>query len=170
MIVRKLTEADAEAFRAIRIEMCREHPEAFNQTPEEVLSCGDDKIRDWIEPSDSFPEKFILAACEDDRILATVCFRREDLAKESHRGWIWGVYVRREARGRNLSRLLMQKAIDEARKMPGLERLVLSVALTQTAARTLYTSLGFITTGLNPLGLKLSDGRYVDFEEMVLRL
>ncbi|MEW6050714.1 MAG: GNAT family N-acetyltransferase [Candidatus Zixiibacteriota bacterium] len=83
---------------------------------------------------------------------------------------MWAVYVRPEGRGKGISKQLMQKVIDEARTIDGLEMLTLSVAVTQTSARTLYTSLGFFTTGLNLHGYKLPDGRYIDHEEMMLRL
>jgi ribosomal protein S18 acetylase RimI-like enzyme len=64
----------------------------------------------------------------------------------------------------------MQTLIDEARKMDGLEMLTLVVSLTQTEARTLYTSLGFFTTGIILHGYKLPDGSYIDHEEMMLWL
>jgi hypothetical protein len=64
----------------------------------------------------------------------------------------------------------MQQLIDEARRIDGLEVLALTVAVTQTSARTLYTSLGFFTTGLTLHGYKLPDGRYIDEEEMMLWL
>ncbi len=170
MQIRNLTTADAEAFRDIRAEMCRLHPEAFHQTPEEVRGMTEEQLHDWVAPRDTFPEKFILAAFENERILATVGFRREELAKERHRGLIWSVYVRAEARGRGLSKQLMEQVITECRKMAGLEMLFLTVALTQTQARTLYTSLGFYTNGLNLHGYKLPDGRDIDLEEMTLWL
>jgi GNAT superfamily N-acetyltransferase len=170
MQIRKLTIADARAFRDIRAEMCQLHPEAFHQTPEEVRGMSEEQLRDWIYPHDTFPEKFILAAFESERILATVGFRREELAKERHRGLIWSVYVRAEARGKGLSKRLMEQVIEECRTMAGLEMLFLTVALTQTRARTLYTSLGFFTTGLNLHGYKLPDGRDIDLEEMTLWL
>ncbi|MCX6832224.1 MAG: GNAT family N-acetyltransferase [candidate division Zixibacteria bacterium] len=170
MNIRKLTADDAAAFREIRVEMCERHPEAFGQTSEEVTAMPDDKCLEWWTPSDVFPEKFVLAAFEGDRIVGTAAFKREDSAKERHRGWIWSVYVRPEARGRRLSKQLMQQLIDEARKMEGLEILSLVVALTQTSARTLYTALGFFTTGLILHGYKLPDGRYIDHEEMMLWL
>jgi len=117
-----------------------------------------------------FPEKFVLAAFEGDRIVGTVAFKREDSSKERHRGWIWSVYVRPEARGQGISKALMLQLIDEARRMEGLEMLTLVVALTQTSARTLYTSLGFFTTGIVLHCYKLPGGRYVDHEEMMLWL
>jgi GNAT superfamily N-acetyltransferase len=170
MIIRKLTNDDIAAFREIRVEMCRLHPEAFGQTPEEAASTPEDKFLEWAAPSGTFRENFVLAAFEGDRILGTAAFKREDSAKERHRGWIWSVYVRPEGRGKGISRQLMQQLIDEARRMDGLEMLTLTVALTQTSARTLYTSLGFFTTGINRHGFKLPDSRYIDHEEMTLWL
>jgi ribosomal protein S18 acetylase RimI-like enzyme len=170
MLIRKLTTDDLAAFREIRIEMCSAHPEAFGQTPDEVAGMPDEKLLEWMAPSEVFPEIFVLAALENDRIVGTVAFRREDSLKERHRGWIWSVYVRPEGRGRGISKQLMQLLIEEARTMAGLELLYLTVALTQIGARTLYTSLGFFTTGLNLHGYKLPDGRYIDHEEMMLWL
>ena len=175
MHLRRLTPDDAPAFREIRAEMCRLPPEAFGQTPEEADATPDDRLLEWMAPSDTYPEKFVLAAFDTDpagheRLLATVAFRREDTIKERHRGWIWSVYVRQEGRGRGLARSLMEQVIDESRRIDGLEMLTLTVALTQTAARALYTSLGFFTTGLILHGYKLPDNRYVDHEEMILWL
>lgn len=170
MNIRKLTADDAAAFQELRVEMCGRHPEAFGQTPEEVAAMPDDKCLEWWAPSDVFPEKFVLGAFEGDRILGTAAFKREDSTKERHRGWIWSVYVRPEARGQGISKLLMQQLIDEARKIEGLEILALEVALTQTGARTLYTRLGFFTTGIVLHGYKLPEGRYVNHEEMMLWL
>ncbi len=170
MEIRKLTADDADAFRELRVEMCAAHPEAFGQTPEEVAATTEEKYLEWMSPSDTFPEKFVLAAFENNRLIATVAFRREDSIKERHRGWIWSVYVRPDGRGKGISKRLMQIVIDESRKMAGLEMLTLTVAVTQTSARTLYTALGFFTTGLNLHGYKLPDGRYIDHEEMTLWL
>jgi ribosomal protein S18 acetylase RimI-like enzyme len=170
MQFRKLTADDAAAFRALRVEMCGQHPEAFGQTPEEVAGPPDDKFIEWMSPREVYPEKFVLGCFEGDRIIGTAAFRREDAHKERHRGFVWSVYVRPEARGKGISKQLMQLLINEARKMDGLEMLTLSVAITQTSARTLYTSLGFFATGLIQHGYKLPDGRYIDHEEMMLWL
>jgi GNAT superfamily N-acetyltransferase len=170
MEYRKLTLADIQAFREIRVEMCQNHPGAFNQTPEEVDEMGDDKIPEWVVPSDTFPQGFIMAAFENGRLLGTAGFKREDTFKERHRGWIWAVYVRPEGRGKGISRELMIRLIEEARKIDGLEIISLIVSLTQPEARTLYTSLGFFTTGLILKGFKLADNSYIDLEDMMLIL
>jgi len=170
MIIRKLTASDARAYRELRAEMCDRHPEAFGQTPEEVNQMPDEKFLEWMSPSEVFPEKFVLAGFEGNRMIGCAAFRREDSEKERHRGWVWSVYVRPEGRGKGLGKLLMQQLIDECRKMNGLELIALTVALSQTSARTLYTSLGFFTNGLILKGYKLPDGRYIDNEAMLLWL
>ncbi len=170
MLIRKLTASDAEIFRDFRIEMCRESPDAFSDTPEEVAAFSDEKVKSTTAPSAVYPEKYVLAAFEGERLLATVAFHREDSFKERHRGWIWGVYVRPEARGKGISRQLMKKVIEEAVRTEGLEILGLVVSSTQTGARTLYASLGFITTGLFLNAYKFDEGHYVDHEIMMLRL
>ncbi len=170
MNIRRLTVEDVRAFQELRSEMCRNHPEAFGQTPEEVAAMKEEQALEWMAPCEVFPERFVLGAFDGERLMATVAFKREDLTKERHRGWIWAVYVRREARGHSLARSMMEQVISEARKMEGLEMITLTVAVTQTSARTLYTALGFFTNGLNLHGYKLPDGRYVDHEEMTLWL
>ncbi len=170
MNMRKLTPLDMTAFREIRTEMCRNHPEAFSQTPEEVAGMSDEKLLEWMSPRDTFPESFVLAAYDGERIMGTAAFKREDSLKERHRGWIWSVYTRPEGRGKGIAKALMKHLIEEARRIEGLEMLTLVVSVTQTEARTLYTSLGFFTTGLILHGFKLPDGRYIDDEEMMLWL
>ncbi len=170
MLIRKLTLDDATAFRELRVEMCRDHPEAFSQTPEEATEMSLEKFLEWMTPREVFPQNFILGAFEGDRLIGSAGLRRDDNLKERHRAWVWAVYVRPEARGRGISRQIMQRLIDEARAWDGLELLTLNVAMTQTGARVLYTSLGFFTNGLILHGYRLPDGRYVDLEDMTLWL
>jgi ribosomal protein S18 acetylase RimI-like enzyme len=167
--IRQLCSDEAELFRSIREEAVRLHPEAFVDTPEEVLTYPLDKVQDFVGPSDEFPEKFILGAFEGNQLLGVVGFFREECTKEKHRGYVWSVYVRAGARGRGISRALMTELISRARKIEGLEYLALDVATTQSSARALYDSLGFGVIGLKPCSYKLSD-RYIDNEMRQLKL
>lgn len=170
MIIRILEAADARAFRELRAEMCDRHPEAFGQTPEEVGNMPEEKLLDWFAPHDSFPEKFVAAGFDGAMMIGTVGFKREDSVKERHRGFIWSVYVRPGYRGHGISKRLMQWVVGECKTYQGLEMLVLTVATTQTSARALYQSLGFVKIGTIPKGYRLPDGRYIDNEEMMLWL
>jgi ribosomal protein S18 acetylase RimI-like enzyme len=78
-------------------------------------------------------------------------------AKLRHKGVLWGMFVRPEARGSGLAAALVARVIEEA----GLEELRLTVVSTNTAAVRLYTRLGFTPYGLERRALKV-EGRYYD--------
>jgi ribosomal protein S18 acetylase RimI-like enzyme len=59
--------------------------------------------------------------------------------------WLEDVFVRDTARGRGLGRALVQKALEVARAR-GCKRIELDVQSDNTAARGLYSSLGFSDT------------------------
>ncbi len=170
MIFRKLLAEDLSAIRDLRIEMCAAHPEAFEQTSDEAAATSDQQLLQWMLPRDEFPESFILAALDDTGILGVVGFQRDQHFKLRHRALIWSVYVRPRARGRGICRSLMLQTIEAARSLDGLEFLTLEVSTTQTAARALYSRLGFQTTGTVNRCYKLPDGSYVDSEDLVLEL
>lgn len=75
----------------------------------------------------------------DDEIVAITM-----LAKRGKRGWIGGVGVVPEHRGKGIGRMMMQEIINVA-KEDGLEAVELEVIDTNTPAYNLYLSLGFKT-------------------------
>jgi ribosomal protein S18 acetylase RimI-like enzyme len=155
-MVRLLTEADAPAFRMIRLRSLHEHPDMFGSTPEE-----------WGTDLQLYMDR--IAACptvgvfENDVLVAMgvlgVVGRTQ--TKTRHKVDVWSVYVAPEARRRGHSRRIMEQLIDEARKR-GYEAIVLTVAAHNSAACRLYESLGFFRYGTEPRHAKLADGRYVD--------
>jgi ribosomal protein S18 acetylase RimI-like enzyme len=85
--------------------------------------------------------------------------------KQRHKGWVWGVFVAPEYRGRGLARELLVRLLEMVTEIGGLECVLLKVATTQRAARTLYMSVGFRSFAIEPRSLKVED-RYVDEEHM----
>ena len=63
----------------------------------------------------------------------------------------------------------MVETITRARRIAGLEQLLLTVILPNDAARRLYHAVGFVTFGIDERGLKLGD-QYWDEEQMVFHL
>jgi ribosomal protein S18 acetylase RimI-like enzyme len=165
MEFRFLTASDAAAYWKIRLEALECEPEAFGSSPEEhrALSLDDIARRLSADPSNNF----VVGAFVGERLVGTAGFVRNKGLKERHKGFVWGVYVSREARGKSAGREMLQKLIERAAAMEGIEQIKLAVATTGEAATGLYRSLGFNSFGCERRALKIGDG-YVDEEHMVL--
>src|SRR5947209_16073872 len=141
MEIRPLTAADAEAWWELRLEMLRNDPESFADSPEEHASTPMEKARERLGSSD-LKSNFVLGLFEEGELAGTAGFFRRIHKKERHKGHIWGVYVRPQSRGRGAGRALMQEVVRCARKIEGLEQITL-VASAHLPARGMYEALGF---------------------------
>jgi len=170
VIIRGLNEADAPAFRALRLRALHEHPEAFGASYEDALATPVEGMAARLRHDDTWPYNFVLGAFDNtDALIGMIGFMRQSGEKVRHKGAIWGMYVARESVGLGMGRALMERAIVEARQQPGLEQIELTVVSTNEAVRHLYQSVGFIVYGVEPQALKVG-GEYVDEDLMVLRL
>ena len=164
-MIRPITEADIEAYRALRLRALAEEPEAFGEAAEDFAVRPLEEIVTRLPPTE---DAFILGAWEPD-LVGMVGFVRQPGRKARHNAGIWGMYVAPERRGRGIGRMLLTEALARAAALPGLEQVHLTVVTTNAAAVGLYRSFGFVVYGTCPHALKLGD-RYVDEELMVLEL
>jgi len=167
MLIRKLTEEDADALWNLRLRALQDNPEAFGSTYEETLQRGKESMRQRLRQPCS--ETFFIGAFEEESLVGMVAFDRQRGLKEQHKGYIISMYVTPEQRGQGIGKAVLAEAIAQAREAPGLEQLLLAVATTNAAARQLYLSLGFEVYGVLPHALK-QDDQYWDEELMILRL
>ena len=148
-----LTPADAASYRAIRLAGLKDAPEAFGSTFEAEV----------VKPLAWFFERLtasqIFGALRDRKILGVAGLAVRDAEKEAHKGLLWGMYVRPEARGLGVARRLVEAVIDFAR--PRVELIQLSVVMGNEPARRLYSRLGFVEYGIEKNSLKYG-GRYYD--------
>ena len=159
MIVRRLTQSDAETYRQIRLEGLKAHPDAFGSSwAEEVahpLTWFRDKLRSEY-----------VAGFEHQGALAGVCgLHRNDRLKTKHRATLWGMYVSPEARHTGAGACLMHDIVETARQT--VEELNLTVAAHNEPAIRLYRRSGFVEIGLDPHALKIGS-TYID--EVLMRL
>ncbi len=151
--IRQLTPGDAALYRSIRLEGLKQSPEAFGSTFEAEFT----KPLAWFFHRLSDSEVF--GAFRDDEILGVAGFAVRQGEKEAHKGLLWGMYVRPDARGAGVARRLVEAVIAHA--SPRVELIQLSVVVGNEPARRLYARLGFVEYGIEKHSLKYC-GRYYD--------
>ena len=165
MEIRPLTEQDAQLFWDFRMLALQTDPFSFVESPDELRQISVETYADRLRPAGG--HNFVLGAFTGKALIGTVGFYQEALAKRRHKGHIWGVFVVPAARRQGIARSLMLAAIAQAKTVPGLEQIFLTVSVSQDAARHLYHSLGFRTFGVEPRGLRIG-AEFVDEEHMLL--
>jgi RimJ/RimL family protein N-acetyltransferase len=166
MNFRVLLSDDLSAFRALRLRGLKEMPEAFGSTCEEFEQLTRAQLLEIMLPQGAPDEKFVMGVFDEENILLGIAgLKRESLAKIHHRAVIWGVYVSPTAQGKGVGKKLMLALFEQARKIPNLEQLHLTVVTSCVAARRMYTSLGFRSYGIERNAMKYN-GIYYDEELM----
>lgn len=143
-LVRRLTASDAPSLRQLRLEALVETPESFGSSYEEEHTLTLEDIRSWITPQD---DGAMFGLFVDGTLAGIVGVGRQRKLKTRHKAHIWSMYVAPAQRRRGLGRLLMHAAITHAQTMRGIRQVQLSVTANNTAAATLYASLGFSEYG-----------------------
>jgi ribosomal protein S18 acetylase RimI-like enzyme len=161
MDVRRLDPADAEAFREVRLECLRLHPENFGTVWETERERPLDDFRRLLE------EHRFWGGFRDGGLDGIVGFYVMPRARERHRGVLYAMYVRPAARGTGMAGALVQAVVDHAR--PLVDLIWLKVAAANAPARALYARFGFEVYGLEKASLRI-DGRDVDQEYRALML
>lgn len=160
-LVRKLVAADAEAYQAVRLEGLENHPCEFGTAFEEEAGLSVGEIERRLE------EGQIYGAFQGGELAAIAGFRRPDRLKKRHKGELFGVYVKKDARGQKLGEAIVCHVIAVAGGE--VEQLLATVASLNLPAKSLYAKLGFTVFGIEPRGQKVGD-RYYDQEHLVLML
>ena len=164
--VRRVAPDEAAALWKLRHEALEQEPLSFSESVEEFRAKTVDEYREQLCTRE---DNYVVGAFDGVKLVAMAGFYRELREKRCHKGHIWGVYVLAEHRGKGVARMVLKKLLDNARALPGLERVLLTVTAPQQQARRLYMSLGFRSFGIEPRALRVT-GSYVDEEYMILDL
>lgn len=148
-----LARGDAARYRDIRLEGLRQNPEAFGSSFERES----EQPLSWFE--DRIAQSDIFGAFVNGDVLGVAGYLVQDGAKRNHKGLLWGMYVRENARNSGLGRRLVEAVVRHASER--VELLQLTVVSENQTAQRLYASLGFAEYGHEKQALK-QGGRYYD--------
>jgi len=153
--IRRLEADDAAIYRELRLEGLKNHPESFGTAWDDEIDKPDAWWTGLLESNTVFG-----GWSDGGPLLGVAGFYVLGPAKQRHKGMLWGMYVRLDARGTGLAASLLQRVIEHAR--PLVEELRLTVMASNTAAHRLYSAAGFQPYGLERRALKVGDNYYDD--------
>jgi ribosomal protein S18 acetylase RimI-like enzyme len=162
-MIRRLQKSDAAAYRTIRLDALRLHPEVFGSSYEEESQYPLEQFAQFLSPPDT-----ALGAFVGDRLVGTIGLYVPRKLKQQHKGHIVGVYVDAAYRRAGLARALVNAIVAEARQAR-LRVVQLAVTVGNDAARRLYVRIGFRSYGIERRALLVGDV-YFDEELMALEL
>ncbi len=168
MQIRVLTRADVSAFQQLRRERLEREPRAFAESLAEHDSTSTESSARPLESASA--DKFVFRAfAPGGHLVGMMGFARNPREKSRHKGLIWGVFVQPAWRNQGVARAMLTELIQRVKANPGVEKIILTVAADQLAAKRLYRSRGFEVFGQEKHARKV-DGDYVDEDHMVLWL
>ncbi len=176
-VVRRLGPADLMAYKALRDEALRLHPEAFTSDHATERNRPAESYLPRLGLNEPLGGSFLLGAfvrtAGREQLVGSVGLERETRRKTRHLAWLIGLMVLPSHTGRGLGSALVERCIAEARAAAGLEMLLLSVTASNTRVVRLYEHAGFRRYGLLPRAVRIADGgtpQYHDKAQMLLSL
>ena len=168
---RLLTPEDAVGYRALRLHSYQEAPLAFSESYEDERHRPLADFAEELQQHGRPPEWFVLGAILDDRLTGFVKFRRDRRSKARHKSMLHAMYVHPDLRGEGVGKALVERTLERARQLDGLEQIHLWVLHAEgKSAAAFYRRLGFRSQGpLVHQDLKAGE-TYIDAEYMTIHL
>jgi ribosomal protein S18 acetylase RimI-like enzyme len=154
----KLQPSQWEAYKNLRLRALQEEPQAFGSSYAENVSKPDNY---WVERLTDVEEgkNWLVFAKENNNLIGMMGgFRKDDDPEDVVN--VIAVYVAKEARGKGVSKKLMQALLEDFEKDPSINKVKLSVNKEQIPAVKLYESFGFKVVGEE--NIRLGDGNLYD--------
>jgi RimJ/RimL family protein N-acetyltransferase len=164
MLIRRLTVSDVPSFRALRLAALDESPASFASSYQEEATLDAEHFARQLGPRE---DRGVFGSFDGSRLVGIAGLGRENLRQLGHKAFLWGVYVEPDMRRRGVSKMLISEILSFAKRVPGIIAVNLTVNAANTAAVSLYASLGFQQFGLEPKSLLISDAFH---DEMHMRL
>jgi ribosomal protein S18 acetylase RimI-like enzyme len=165
MQIRRLTPADARAYRALRLRAFHDHPEAFTSSYEEEMLKPESSSAQRLGSASS---AVFWGAFVDDVLVGMVGLDYEQRLKNRHKAVVIGMYVAPEQARRGIAKTLLDTLLQHARASE-LALLVLTVTRGNDGAERLYLDAGFVSFGVEPMAIRVN-GHFFDKNHLFLKL
>ena len=163
-VVRELGQDDVTAFRRVRLDALRLHPEAFTASYEDEAQLSEAQFAERL----AAPGLTRFGGFAGDELVGLVGLNLRTGPKERHKAGLFSMYVAAGHRRSGLAQDLVSAVVDHAR---GAGALVLQLVVTagNAPAQRLYRRMGFVPYGTERRAIRIGDVFY-DEELMALDL
>jgi RimJ/RimL family protein N-acetyltransferase len=163
-VVRELGQDDAAAFRRLRLDALRLHPEAFTASYEDEVQLSEAQFAERL----AAPGLTRFGGFAGDELVGLVGLNLRPGLKERHKAGLFSMYVAAGHRRSGLAQDLVTAVIGQAREAGALV-LQLFVTVGNAPAQRLYQRMGFVPYGTERRAIRVGDAFY-DEELMALDL
>jgi len=154
--VARLTQSDAQRYRALMLHAYEAAPDAFTSTAQERAA---EPEAWWIKRiADPKGRSAAFGAFIDDELAGTVTIEFAGKPKTKHKARIIGMFVAEALRGQGAGRMLIEAALNVASERPEVIVVTLTVTEGNDPAIHLYESCGFRTFGIEPMAIATPSG------------
>ena len=164
--LRMVEPSDVARFRALRLQALGQHPEVYGSEYGEQAAQPDDYWQDRVSRTVGSEREALFVAEADGELVAMTGIFRDSGLKVHHNATIYGVYVRPEWRGLNLTDRLIERCLEWAQNHSVLVALLAVISQNSSAIRC-YIRCGFSVYGVQPMAI-FHNGVYYD-ELLMLR-
>ncbi|GAB4169161.1 MAG: GNAT family N-acetyltransferase [Roseiflexaceae bacterium] len=158
VVIRRARPEDAEAYRELRLEALRAHPEAFGGDANEESQRPLDLWRTRLDLVNEQSATFVAVSATE--LVGMMVIVQSSGRKIRHSAGLYSVYVRAAWRRAGVSDLLLQACLDWAAAR-GVQIVRLSVTASNSSAIRFYQRNGFQVYGIDPAVLQI-DGIFYD--------
>jgi RimJ/RimL family protein N-acetyltransferase len=169
ILVRPLTPADAQPYRALRMASLRDFQFAHGPDYEEALAQTESWHAERLAKPDYRWFGAFDGAQDDAPLVGAICLRMKVGRRLHHSASLNSLMVGSSRQGAGIGRLLVGHLIGHARSLGQLRQLTLVVNENNLPARRLYDSFGFQQFGLQPDAI-FHEGRYCATQHLLLSL
>lgn len=158
--IRPGREEDAPAYRELRLEALRNHPEAFSSDYETALAKPIDYWEKRLRLYDPDNEVMLYFAAHGQQLVGMGGITHTGAPKQKHSAYIVSMYVRPEWRGQGVAEALIDTCLEWGREQ-GIAIVKLGVSTVNTPAIRCYARCGFEVYGTEPQAI-YHDGVFYD--------
>lgn len=155
MDIQPLKRTDAATYRSLMLEAYTLHPEAFTSSVEEREAAPLSWWQSRLDTTSTQSEQ-VFGAWLGDRLVGAAGLTFEPRMKSRHKGTLFGMFVREEARRLGAGRALVEAVLEAARACDGARLVGLTVTEGNDAALRLYQACGFRAWGSEPMAVRVA--------------